>query len=200
MKKMLSAILFLLSLNVQAIEVTAPFGFKWGQSQEELKNKHVTLNNCSESNKITSCKTTNPIKGVSFGEEYILIMDEEKGLQKVILISKNITSDISGSDGKALYGKIKRSLIKKYNKPESLEHVGLELYKEYDEFYQCLKYEGCGGWFAYWKIKNGGNAILQLKGIKRGTGYIKLTYESKYWGGIVDSIKEREQASDEDAL
>ena len=200
MKRLLPVIFLLSSANVFAKEITAPFGFQWGQSQKVLENKGVPLTDCSTKNKLTSCNTIKPIKGVSFGEQYRLILDDEKGLQKVILISKDITSDITGSDGKALYEKIKQSLTKKYGVPEAYESMGLKLYKEYDEFYQCLKYEGCGNWVAFWQIENGGNAIVKLKGLSRGKGYLTLTYESKEWSAIVDSLKARENASDDDAL
>lgn len=200
MKVLLPVIFLLFTTNVVASEVTAPFGLQWGQTQKDLTDKKVDLTDCSTSKKITSCKTTNPIKGVSFGELYMLFIDDEKGLQKIKMLSKDITSDITGTKGKALYSKVKGSLTKKYSAPKSYEYFGLKLYDEYDEFYQCLKYDGCGSWISFWKVKNGGNAIVELKGLARGKGYLTLTYESKEWSAIIDSLKQREKASDEDAL
>jgi hypothetical protein len=199
--KILLLVIFLFTVkSVVATEVTAPFGLKWGQTKKELTAKKVNLTDCSTSQKITSCKTINPVKGVSFGELYMLFIDDDKGLQKITMISKDITSDISGSEGKALYGKVKKSLTKKYSTATEYEYIGRKLYDEYDEFYQCLAYDGCGNWIALWEVNNGGNAIVQLKGLKRGKGYLTLTYESKEWSGIIDSLKQRENASDTDAL
>jgi len=200
MKILLPVIFLFVTTNVVASEVTAPFGLKWGQTQKELTDKKVDLTDCSTSKKITSCKTINPVKGVSFGDLYMLFIDDDKGLQKIKMLSKDISSDISGSEGKALYSKVKSSLTKKYNAPKAYEYIGQKLYDEYDEFYQCLKYDGCGSWFSFWEVKNGGNAFVELKGLSRGKGYLVLTYESKEWSSIIDSLKQRETASDDDAL
>lgn len=200
MKVLLSIIFLLSTTNVVASEVTAPFGLEWGQTPKELTDKKVILTDCTTSNKITSCKTTNPIKGVSFGEIYMLNFYDDKGLQKIKMLSTDITSDISGSTGKALYSKVKSSLNKKYNAPTSYETFGTKLYDEYDEFYQCLKYDGCGSWMSFWEVKNGGIILIQLKGLARGKGYLTLVYESKEWSGIIDSIKQAEKDSNADAL
>jgi len=200
MKILLPIIFFFSTANVTASEVTAPFGLKWGQTQKELTDKEIYLTDCSTSKKITSCKTVNPVKGVSFGEYYMLYIDDRKGLQRIKMVSKNITSDISGSEGKALYSKVKSSLTKKYGSPEVFEYIGQKVYDEYDEFYQCLKYDGCGGWASFWEIKNGGDVSVQLNGLARGIGYLVLSYESKEWNSILASLEQREKASDDDAL
>ena len=186
--------------NVVAAEIMAPFGLEWGQTQKQLNNKNIDLTDCSTIKKVTSCTTTNPTKSVSFGELYLLFIDEEKGLQKIKMLGKDIVSDVSGLEGKALYSKVKKSLIKKYDKAKEYEYIGLTVYKEYDEFYQCLKYDGCGSWYAFWEGESGGTIGLQLKGLSRGKGYLSLTYESKEWGTIIDSLQQREDKSDNDAL
>lgn len=200
MKKALTAIVLLTSLNVSATSINAPFGFEWGQSKADIKSKGVVLKNCTEKNKIYACETTKPPKGVSFGESYNLYIDYEKGLQKVVLIGVDIKSDITGSDGKEQYSKIKSSLTKKYGEPTPYETIGQKLYKEYDEFYQCLKYDGCGQWFSVWSPDNDGAIVLQLKGLSRGKGYLTLVYESKEWAAIMDSFEDRKNTSDEGAL
>jgi hypothetical protein len=200
MKILLPVIFLLISVNVLAKEVIAPFGLEWGQTKQKLKDKSILLTNCSTEKKITTCQTKKPTKGVSFGDFYVLYIDALKGLQKVTMISKDLDSDISGSAGKALYSKIKTSLTKKYYEPQSYEYIGRELYDEYDEFYQCLKYDGCGQWFSFLEKKIEGTIVLELKGLSRGKGYVSLTYESEKWAGIIDSLKEREKSADDDAL
>ncbi len=66
-------------------------------------------------------------------------------------------------------------LTKKYGKPSShLEISGQELYKDYDEFYQCLGYSGCGAYFSVYNF-SGGTIGLELIGQSRGEGFLKLT-------------------------
>lgn len=197
-------IVFLLPLFVSgfsiAAEISAPFGFVWGQTKKDIESSGITLVECQEKTGITTCQTTNPSKGVSFGETYLLFIDREKGLQKVALLGKTIESDITGSEGKALYEKIKGGLSEKYGKPKSFEYSGRELYDEYDEFYQCLKYDGCGSWVSFWSPAEGGNSVLELNGLKRGSGFLRLAYESKEWSSIIKSIENRKLSEDTDAL
>ncbi|GAD29940.1 hypothetical protein PLEI_1594 [Photobacterium leiognathi lrivu.4.1] len=200
MKKLISISLLLLSTSSIASGIKAPFGLAWGMSKSDLTSAGVELSECSTDKGVERCQTLKPVKGVSFGQLYALFIDQEKGLHKVIMISQDITSDISGSKGKALYSKVKSSLDKKYGESKSYEYFGNKLYDEYDEFYQCLKYDGCGSWVSFWSPKDGGNAIAELKGLSRGHGFLRLAYESNTWSQIVDSMKKREQASDDDAL
>lgn len=196
----LTLVLIFIVSSVHAAEIQAPFGFKWGDTKTQLENKGVLFTECNSDINITTCKTLNAIKSVSFGESYLLLIDSRLGLQKVVMVSKDITKDITGSDGKELYTKVQSSLNRKYGSSESYEYFGNKLYSEYDEFYQCLKYPGCGAWVSLWDLGKGGVASVALKGLSRGKGYLKLVYESKEWSDIVDARKSKEHASDEDAL
>lgn len=197
-------IVFLLSLFMPmyslAAEISAPFGFEWGKTKLDIESTGIKLTECQEKTGVTTCRTTIPPKGVSFGETYLLFIDRDKGLQKLILIGKTIKSDITGSEGKAIYEKIKSGLSEKYGKPESYEYSGRKLYDEYDEFYQCLKYDGCGSWFSFWSPAEGGSSSLELNGLQRGAGFLRLAYESKEWASIVNSIENRKLSEDNDAL
>jgi hypothetical protein len=102
--------------------------------------------------------------------------------------------------GIKLYGKVKTSLSNKYGEPTQYEYTGNELYDEYDEFYQCLMYDGCGTWASFWSIENGGVVMIELKGLSRGTGYLNMAYESAKWPNIVDRINKEKSQSDMDAL
>lgn len=200
MKKSILISLMLLTTSSLASEISAPFGFTWGQSKSELQSSGVKLTECSIDDGLETCRTVTPIKGVSFGQLYVLFIDEESGLHKVVMISENITSDITGAEGKALYSKVKSSLDNKYGDSKSYEYIGMKLYDEYDEFYQCLKYDGCGTWASFWAPEGGGAAVVELAGVGRGSGFLKLSYESKVWSQILENIKKRQQASDNDAL
>lgn len=189
-----------LSSNVFADGVEAPFGLKWGQTQAELKSKKVRLTKCKPQGALTLCMTDNPIKKVSFGEIYHLVFDRKEGLVKVVLSSKSFDSDIYGIDGKKTYNKVKTSLNKKYGNGSNYEWSGRKLYKDRDEFYLCLKYEGCGAWASSWKINGGGTIFLELNGLSRTKGYLSISYESMTWTKVLNRIQNQNLAKDEDAL
>lgn len=72
--------------------------------------------------------------------------------------------------------KYKEALSKKYGKPEvSFEGAGLDFYKKSDEFYQSLKYYGCG----YYVSVFGDHLSIRLEGIGRGKGNLNIFYESE---------------------
>ena len=197
---MTSLIYFLSLSSAEPIssEVKAPFGLEWGVAKGELK---LSYTECEPAQGIFEvCKLEQVPKGVSMGSWYSLIYHKEDGLQKITMVSKDIDNDISGSEGKSMYNKIKKGLTKKYSKPESYEYIGRKLYKEYDEFYQCLKYEGCGAYASFWNPKGGGSISLQLKGLTRGLGFVTVVYESKKWTKIIDDLNKKKESSDEDAF
>lgn len=193
--------IILLASDALAAEIQAPFGFNWGATKNQLKNNGVIIESCSSKNMITFCVATSPPKPVSFGDDYILGFVADAGLQKVMMVGHTITDDAAGLEGKELFQKIKSSLTKKYGEPDLVfEQVGLELYSGYDEFYQCLAYDGCGLWSSVWGTKKDGRIALLLKGLSRGEGYLELTYEAKDWHIFVDEYKKVEQSKDDDAL
>jgi hypothetical protein len=147
-------------------------------------------------------KTNHLPNDLSIAEQYTLVFDTEYNLQKIILISKDIDSDLYGSKGKEIFADLKSKLAKKYgNSTTGLEMVGRKLFNEQDEFYQCLAYEGCGDWIAlYEDEKQGASVVLELKGLGRGKGYINITYEGPNWSNVVDALKQKESESDAKSL
>ena len=186
-----------------AVEVTAPFGLDWGQSKRFITLKGVQIKDCAPiANGLESCQASNLPKAISFGDIYKLIFDSEKGLQKTQLLGEDITNDAYGTEGKRLYSKLKNTFIKKYPSSEykhsSYEWIAKELYKDSDEFYECLDYDGCGSWATY--ILGKGSIIVELKGLSRGKGWLAMTHESPEWADIIDKANSREDESDMDAL
>jgi hypothetical protein len=81
-------------------------------------------------------------------------------------------------------------------------YSGGKVYKEADEFYQCLTYQGCGTWARFYGGE-GRSAILELNGYRgrRGAGYIDLSVEAiPEWGNFLDRMKARKASSDADNL
>jgi len=196
-------VVLLMTTNVYAGEVQAPFGFHWGESKQQITKQGVKLVGCNTDLSLTLCNTKKAIKSVSFGEAYQLLFDSRKGLQKIVMVSTNFTRDAAGLEGKALYEKIKNSLTKKYGEADannSIQISGLNLYNENDEFYQCLAYEGCGSWITLWTPKLGGNVSISLEGISRGVGFLKIGYESKEWNDIIDHRNAIKDSADINAL
>lgn len=193
-------ILVILSPYAYAKEVEAPFGFIWGLTKSQIESKDVVFEKCDTDGDLTQCITTKPIKSVSFGEKYLLVIHIEKGLQKIIMVSLNTRNDITGSEGKGLYSKIKKAITDKYGNPHEYEYSGVKVYKEYDEFYQCLNYSGCGNWTSFWEPKEGGSIALEIKGVTRGEGFLKLSYESKDWSDIINERQQKSDKKDTDSL
>ena len=79
------------------------------------------------------------------------------------------------------------ALTEKYGKPKSSYHnVGVRLFKDPDEFYQCLAYDGCGFWVDVFDLPDRA-ILLKLNGLSRGTGFITLAYEAQpEWSKAMD--------------
>ncbi|NOS98753.1 MAG: hypothetical protein HOP25_09830 [Methylotenera sp.] len=179
--------------------VDGPFGLSWGSTESKVKSMGVTLIKTTSSGNVNVYTSTSLPKNISFAESYTLLFNPSQGLQKVTVVSKNINNDITGREGKELYETVKSQLTTKYSTPpKSTELTGLKLWKEYDEFYQCLKYSGCGLWVSLWEAPN--PIALELKGINRGTGFLRLTYEGPAWSQIVDDNKNQSSKEDASAL
>ncbi|WP_218352746.1 hypothetical protein [Alteromonas lipotrueiana] len=196
----LAATLALSSMTAAANELDAPAGFNWGISLSELKKQSLVPEDCKHEDSTAVCKTTGAPKPLSFADFYYLVFIEGSGLQKVSVVGNTIDSDSTGSEGKATFEKIETALNGKYgDAPKSLKHVGLELYDEWDEFYQCLAYDGCGYWLSFWDIGEGA-LFMELKGLKRGSGYLNIVYESPDYSQLAAAIKQNRLNSDVDAL
>ena len=193
---------FILGLKAE-IKIKAPFGFEWGQTKSDLSYKGVDLLDCSvpESVPIETCKVNNPPKKFSKADFFFLYFASDEGLHKVVMLGKDIKNDAYGTDGKEQYSSLTTSLTKKYGKPSDVfEWTGQELYKDADEFYECLNYQGCGTQTSYWLEGVEGTISLELKGVNRGTGYLKLTYESGRWSDLLDRFNNENNSADEDSL
>ncbi|MCX8586088.1 MULTISPECIES: hypothetical protein [unclassified Gilliamella] len=154
----------------------APLGLKWGMTEAELKSKSggfLQKVQVDENATFYSLKSP-PITLPDFTEYYVLV-HKDLGVMKIVM-KEQITSDIYGTKGKAEYFKYKEALSNKFGKPEkSMEEVGLKIYKDSDEFYECLKYEGCGFYASIF----GEHLSMQLDGKARGKGELTITYESE---------------------
>jgi hypothetical protein len=191
--------IMLVSMGVGAAEgFPDPFGLTWGMSEASLV-KLGFARPSSDSGQMHVFTSTIVPKPWSEAETYAAITYNDQ-LVKVVAVSKSFSGDIAGSEGKAAYEKINRVLQGKYGQPAThMEQTGLKLYKEYDEFYQCLKYAGCGVYFASYDIASGTIGV-NLEGESRGAGYLKVTYESPAFSKALDEVKKKVSSSDADAF
>jgi len=199
MDKMRFVLLFILfqCFSVSANDFSAPFGLNWGMSVKAL-NK-IGFKDAGSSGGFRILSSVTAPKPWSKGDEYLAVIYKNK-LVKIVVFSEKITNDLYGSEGKGLYNKVKSLLAKKYGGPaDSTELMGLDIYKDTDEFYQCLKYNGCGYYRSSYKYGDGFVAI-QLKGVSRGTGTLKILYESSGFLVAKDEIEKNSQKSDESSF
>lgn len=184
-----------------ALAQEGPFGLNWGDTAQQIKSKGSLLVESKRDGSFVFYKTNKLPKHVSIAETYSLIIHDKYGLQKAALFSKNITNDIYGTKGKETYSQFKEALVEKYGSAKnSYEYTGRKLYEDSDEFYQCLRYQGCGTYFTYWDLGDKGAISTELKGVSRGVGFFSLNYEGPNWSKAVDEEKSKETSKDKSAL
>lgn len=197
-------VIFLISLMLMSTGIRAaegfpdPFGLTWGMSEASLMRLGFARTSSDNGTLHVLTSKTVP-KPWSQAETYAAVTYNDR-LVKVVAVSKSFSDDIMGSEGKAAYEKINEVLTNKYGRPTShMEEVGLKLYTEYDEFYQCLKYAGCGAYFTSYDV-SGGTIGINLEGESRGAGYLKVTYESPAFAVALKEIKNEVSGSDAEAF
>ena len=206
MKYLYLFLLSIFSITLSSAEIDAPLGVKWGLTKYQLNGMGVKLSDCSIlDNGVEMCKATNTPKTLSFTKSvYFYFHYKKKTLEQVFVFGNYIENDIYGNKGKKDYERVKASLYKKYPESSGFTHneyefVGLEVYDQSDEFYQCLDYDGCGYWVTYILSKNGGVSV-QLNGDSRGKGNLNVTWESPEWSKMQAEIVDDVSTQDDDAL
>ena len=201
LKLALASLVFLTSSAVLAADGDdALFGLKWGMSISEIRSTGSTLTKSRGDRNLETYKTSTVPRPLSDFESYMLIFADGK-LVKLWGIGKDIPGDPTGSSGKERFETLRAALKEKYGQStQNYQTIGNKLFKEYDEFYQCLAYSGCGMWVSTFETQEKA-VILELKGLKRGIGYLEITAESKpQWSNALEIYKSKKANSDKDAL
>jgi len=178
----------------------AMFGLNWGMTPKEITSLGITLIKVNEEKNFQYYITKSLPKNLSDIENYGLTFSDGK-LVKLAAICKEITNDPTGSSGKKRFDVLNKSLQDKYGTPtHKYQGSGGTLFKEYDEFYECLNYAGCGVWACVYNTPTK-TISLELKGQSRGTGFIALVVEAvPEWGDAVDKSNSIKNKSDADAM
>ena len=179
--------------------IKAPFGLSWGAMKVDFDN----LTDCEDfKSTLTVCDIISPPSLVSDGRSYWGVFDEQKGLVKAGFFTDYFTNDSYGTDGKKRFNEIKNALTKKYPNAENDELILMhaELYEDSDEFYECLRYDGCGFHSFYLKPDDSSRLAIKLHGISRGKGYISVVYESSMFSAVLDENEALIEESDIESL
>jgi hypothetical protein len=178
----------------------ALFGLTFGASSEQVKMTVPAMALTQREGIFSYYRTADVPKGLSNVDFYQLIFANDK-LVKVYAASKDVTNDVYGNEGKKRFADLRSALIAKYGKPATeLQDTGMKLYKDAEEFYQCLNYTGCGLWVSIFHAP-GKKILVQLHGTSRGRGWIAVMAESDpEWPNAVELDSKRTNASDKNAL
>jgi hypothetical protein len=178
----------------------AMFGLYWGMTVEQVESYGVSLSKQATNENLEGYLADSLPKKLGDAGQYWLYFSDGK-LVKVAYSGENIISDFTGREGKEKFEVLAKSLEEKYGVPTSkYQYFGRKLYDEYDEFYQCLGYYGCGGWMNFYKTTNK-YIKLELKGVRRGEGYLELGAEAiPEWGNAVEKNKAIKNKSNANAL
>jgi len=196
----LIVVLISVGVRAQAPVDEAMFGLNWRMTVDDVKANGVSLTKVSGTGNIETYKTDSLPRNISDGEEYRLIFSDG-ALVKLIAIGRNITGDPTGRRGKERFEALHRGLVEKYGTQGKLfQRTGSKLYRGADEFYECLRYAGCGMWVSTFETPTK-DIALEVKGLARGTGYIVITVESvPDWSDALKKQRGTRDKSDRDAL
>lgn len=185
----------------QNAEKEAPFGLKWGMSEEQLESEGITLTEATREEGVVSYTTSELPRNLSEIDFYQVFFSEKRGLQKITVLGETIKNDARGSKGKETFDYYVDIVSDRYGQPtQEIDYIGIKLYKDPDEFYQCLAYDGCGLWATLWEERKGVNSMVQVKGISRGEGFVTIHIEGPKWKTVLKDVEDKKRQSDRDAF
>jgi len=198
---MLTIIIILaLTLLCTSAHANTVFGLSWGMTPEQVKAAGVELIDEKADVNGVMYRTKSLPQNLPDADFYVLLFGKKEGLAKIVSLLKDITDDAYGIAGKKRFKELSQTLSKKYKKEKDYIYTGMKLYDEYDEFYQCLAYQGCGSHATVFSSESQ-DVFLELHGLNRGKGYIKISMEAvPAWSDIVDKRREIQKEQEAEAL
>lgn len=203
MSKILTRLIILLAISLPFFAHAggeAMFGMTFGMSAAQVKAIVPTLKMEKKDGASSIYSAKKMPKNLSDAEMYVLHFSEDK-LLAITSFSHTVANDTHGTIGKKRFAEFRASLIQKYGKPKNeMQIARMKVYKELDEFYECLKYDGCGLWISSFQTE-GKAIVIQLKGLGRGNGWIETSVESvPEWGDVINKNNENKNDNDKKAL
>jgi hypothetical protein len=168
-----ASFIFASSTLAQEAIIQPSFGITWEDTKEDVISEHpgATERRQGVFDLITISGEASPDLP-SNTDSLTYVFHDDFGLVKVNWASDDITNDLFGTAGIALFEQLRESLSKRLGEATMITFTGQVLWNERDEFYQCLNHAGCGAHAAFWSTESESGAMLELKGLSRGTGYI----------------------------
>lgn len=172
----------------------APFGFKWGQTVDDIKKENLPgFEVHGDSGLVQFVTVKNAPSDAYDASSFHLSFMPINGLTGITMFSKGVdASSYYFNDGKTLYNKLAAMLEEKYGKPVK---VNEKVTKDGDDFYFCVQDKSCGSWTREYE-KDGVHVELTVKsspGIPvahQPKGYIQVTYDY-----FTDDMKNKEKAA-----
>ena len=164
-------------------------GLKWGDTVAQVRARGVHLTPLDLPKPLVAYSSSGaPVKIPGFTLYGYTFLNDK--LVKVSAASTIFNNDPYGTRGKAMFKRLETALKKKYKITTTLHRVGLKLYTETVEFYQCLNYPGCGAWGTLFTCSTH-NVILELSGMGGGKGGITLQYEAAGFSERLKAAKKK---------
>lgn len=171
---------------------TSPFGFEYGMTREQVISKlgRSAVKKDSDVNMVVS---TAPNPHPDF-ESYVLAFSPQKGLLKVVALSKDIETSDDGSELRDKFSVFRSALAEKYGKPEKDFDFckGNEVECE-SRYYMMELMEKNRVLDSYWTLSGGNNLPIHLstiaieaKALSLNKGYVSIGYEFEGWDEFVD--------------
>ena len=192
----------LLVTLLPSVALAGPFGVDWGMSISSLNaaGADCTLDerNVESFDTYQCAKLVKPFSNADF---FLIYAHPTQGVQRISMLGETIEDDPYGITGLERYKAYKSALTKKYGEPtSSYEYKGGALYKDADEFYECIDYAGCGSQMSIFK-KDGVSVLVKINSSgRRGRGWVSISYEGPQYMNLVNAFEEAQNASDMDSL
>ena len=174
-----------------------PFGFEFGMTKEQAIAR-IGKSAMVKDSGVTTVFNTAPNPHPDF-EAYVCSFSPEKGLLKIVALSKNVETSEDGTDLRRKFDVFRDALRDKYGKPE----------KDFDfckgnevecrsEYYMMELKEKNRYLDSFWSSTRGSNLPLHIQtiaisGIALGLnkGYIEVAYEFEGWDAFADQQNQK---------
>lgn len=173
-----------------------PFGLSWGATSKELSD--IGFTKLDSGDDMVAMHSYATPKSWSIGKEYVVFLYNDK-MVRAGAFSEPFKNDVYGTEGKEAFERIVGLIGKKYGPMKKTTFTGLKLYKDSDEFYQCLEYAGCGYYQASLDYA-GGQIHVRLIGERRGEGKLMVSYDSPELNAANSAIDAKGMENDDDAF
>lgn len=195
MIRMAFALLLLVSAGsalAQTEVPDAPFGLKWGVSQEQIKSMGIVLSNESDGNFGHQAEAKKLPKVVGDADHVVLYFGNDDKLFRVVAISNEFNNDKTGIKATSRYDELKSALTERYGKGKSTEYSGGGDYmRQRDNFAYSLK-TGDRYHFSTWNAE-GVNIELSVRAQDMTTTYWVLIYTENELGKAYEASKKRKE-------